>query len=222
MEERCFRGIWIPADIWLDEGLTALDKIILSEIDSLDNEGGCTASNKYLADFCGCSESKIKSSISKLKKQKLVEEVAFDGRVRILKSCIGSTTLTNAAKKTSRQLKNDRQTYKKNTADCQKLTDDTLLYNNIEYYNNKDTDKKRFRAPSYDEVKTYCNERQNNIDAQAFIDYYTSNGWKVGKNPMKDWKAAVRTWERNERNGKETKDAKTISNLADKFGGVTY
>lgn len=57
--------------------------------------------------------------------------------------------------------------------------------------------KKRFTPPTIDEVMEYCRERNNNVDAQRFVDYYTSNGWKVGKNPMKDWKAAVRTWERD-------------------------
>ena len=52
--------------------------------------------------------------------------------------------------------------------------------------------------PTLDEVKAYCKERGNRVDPERFIDYYTANGWKVGKNPMKDWKAAVRTWERSE------------------------
>ena len=56
---------------------------------------------------------------------------------------------------------------------------------------------KRFTPPTLEDVTAYCIERANNIDAQHFIDYYTSNGWLVGKNKMKDWKAAVRTWERN-------------------------
>lgn len=59
------------------------------------------------------------------------------------------------------------------------------------------TPQKRFIPPTLAEVKAYCEERHNNIDAEHFIDYYNANGWKVGKNPMKDWKAAVRTWERN-------------------------
>ena len=58
--------------------------------------------------------------------------------------------------------------------------------------------KKGFVPPTFDEVDFYCCERGNSIDPQAFIDYYTSNGWKVGNNPMKDWKAAVRTWEKRE------------------------
>lgn len=60
------------------------------------------------------------------------------------------------------------------------------------------TKRKRFEKPTLSEIKAYCIERNNNVDAQHFFDYYESNGWKVGKNSMKDWKAAVRTWERSE------------------------
>lgn len=67
------------------------------------------------------------------------------------------------------------------------------------------TQKKSFIKPNLEEIKAYCNERRNNVDAERFFDYYESNGWKVGKNPMKDWKAAVRTWERNGFTAKETK-----------------
>lgn len=60
-----------------------------------------------------------------------------------------------------------------------------------------DTKPKRFKAPSVDEVKAYITEKGYSIDAEAFVDYYTSKGWVVGKSPMKDWKAAVRTWNNN-------------------------
>lgn len=55
----------------------------------------------------------------------------------------------------------------------------------------------RFVKPTLEEVKTYCRERMNMVDAEKFMNYYESNGWKVGKNPMKDWKAAIRTWEKS-------------------------
>lgn len=55
----------------------------------------------------------------------------------------------------------------------------------------------RFVPPTVEEVAAYCRERGNNVDPERFVAYYTANGWRVGKNPMKDWKAAVRTWERN-------------------------
>ena len=61
---------------------------------------------------------------------------------------------------------------------------------------------KRFIPPSIDEVAAYCNERKNGVNAQRFIDYYETRGWMLGKTKMKDWKAAVRTWERgSERQG---------------------
>jgi hypothetical protein len=64
----------------------------------------------------------------------------------------------------------------------------------------EDKDKgkvKRFIPPTAEEVRAYCEARGNAVDPQRWMDYYTSNGWKVGKNPMKDWKAAVRTWEQS-------------------------
>ncbi len=54
-----------------------------------------------------------------------------------------------------------------------------------------------FRKPTVEEVKAYCDERGNTVNADGFWNYYTANGWRVGRNPMKDWRAAVRTWERD-------------------------
>ena len=56
----------------------------------------------------------------------------------------------------------------------------------------------KFIKPTLEEIKNYCKERSNRINAEQFIDYYEANGWKVGKNSMKDWKAAIRTWERRD------------------------
>ncbi len=53
----------------------------------------------------------------------------------------------------------------------------------------------KFVKPTIEEITSYCQERNNSVTPQAWLDHYISNGWKVGKNPMKDWQAAVRTWE---------------------------
>lgn len=58
---------------------------------------------------------------------------------------------------------------------------------------------KRFSPPSVEEVRAYCQERGNGIDPDAFVDFYQARGWRVGKSPMKDWEAAVRTWEARRR-----------------------
>lgn len=62
----------------------------------------------------------------------------------------------------------------------------------------------RFSPPSVSDVEAYCRERRNDVDPQRFVDFYASKGWKVGSQPMKDWKAAVRTWERR---GKDERSA---------------
>lgn len=65
-------------------------------------------------------------------------------------------------------------------------------------------DKHKSSKPTLQEVIDYCQERNNGVDANKWYDYYTANGWKVGRNPMKDWKATVRTWERKNLPNKET------------------
>lgn len=67
----------------------------------------------------------------------------------------------------------------------------------------------RFVSPSLEEVQEYCRERNNGIDAERFISYYQSNGWMVGRNHMKDWKATIRTWEkRDKENGFQKRNQK--------------
>ena len=85
-DNRDFKGVWIPKEIWLNEKLTYLDKFIFTEIDSLDNELHCTASNQYIASFIGCSESAVTKSISKLIDLGYISMINFDGRRRTLKS----------------------------------------------------------------------------------------------------------------------------------------
>lgn len=94
MENRDFKGVWIPKDIWLNKDLSAIDKVILAEIDSLDNEDGCYASNKYLAEFCGVSESTITRSIRKLTKLGLIESTVVtknNGSARVVKLTTSSS-----------------------------------------------------------------------------------------------------------------------------------
>jgi hypothetical protein len=67
----------------------------------------------------------------------------------------------------------------------------------------------RFIPPAVDEVQTFINENGYSVDAQRFVDFYASKGWMVGKSPMKDWKAAVRNWNRNNSGGSAAKPAPT-------------
>jgi len=88
MEEhkRAFKGIWIPKEVWQHPYLGIFEKCLWAEIDSLDNEKGCIASNTYLANLMGVTEKHISKTITKLKKYGLIIQNGFDGRTRVLTS----------------------------------------------------------------------------------------------------------------------------------------
>lgn len=79
---------------------------------------------------------------------------------------------------------------------------------------------RHFVPPTLDEVQAYCRERGNNVDAQRWYDHYTSNGWIVGRTKMKDWKAAVRTWERSGYNNGASKSGNIFLDIAREEGIV--
>ena len=71
------------------------------------------------------------------------------------------------------------------------------------------TNTKRFVPPTVEQVREYCDARGNRIDPAAFVDHYTANGWMRGKNKLKDWKAAVRTWEKNQNDNRTGTNGQT-------------
>jgi predicted phage replisome organizer len=73
--------------------------------------------------------------------------------------------------------------------------------------------KHTFKPPTLEEVQAYCKERNNKVDAEKWLNHYTSNGWMVGKVKMKDWKAAVRTWEKSEISQKPQQQKPTFNNF---------
>ena len=113
---------------------------------------------------------------------------------------------------------NNSQSTGEQQASNRQSTGEQQQYNN----NNKETKKKRnnlsilFIKPTVEDIEKYCDEKGIfGFDAQKFIDYYDSNGWKVGRNPMKDWRATVRTWVRNdnERRQKEKERERDLEGL---------
>jgi len=86
---RAFKGIWIPREIWLHPELDCFEKVLWAEIDSLDDpERGCIASNAYLCKLLKTQERTLQLSLSKLKKLGFIKYVAFDGRTRVMRSCL--------------------------------------------------------------------------------------------------------------------------------------
>lgn len=128
------------------------------------------------------------------------ESVAFD----FIKDDIDRIDGQYAAK--CETLKNNKKQMISNDNKCQQMLSNDVQDKdkdkdkNIEKENHLTVvkEKRRFSPPTLDEVKKYCAERHNDVDPQRFIDFYASKGWVVGKSPMRDWKAAVRTWEQRD------------------------
>jgi predicted phage replisome organizer len=123
------------------------------------------------------------------------------------------------------QLRNLEEICKKSTPEIEIELDKELEIEKEIHSSAKSTTtkRKRFEKPTISDIEQYCIERNNNVNAEHFFDYYESNGWKVGKNSMKDWKAAVRTWEKNNYN-KPAKSNKqnaidVVNKLMREYGG---
>lgn len=111
----------------------------------------------------------------------------------------------------------ERQKSKENKGERESVTHDvtkvTLDKNRLDKnrLDKKDSVSGKFRKPTLQEVQEYCKERGNTVDPQRFIDHYESNGWKVGgRSAMKDWKASVRTWEKNRFNSPQGKKPENV------------
>jgi DNA replication protein DnaD len=137
------------------------------------NCGSVITSRDILSFETGLSVQKIRTALDKLK---LTNEI----------------TIETSSKGTIIQVVN----YAKYQLSTNESTNHKPM-NNQQVTTNKNEKKERmlFIVPSLQEVSAYCQERNNNVDSQKFFDFYESKGWMVGKNKMKDWKAAVRTWE---------------------------
>lgn len=102
---------------------------------------------------------------------------------------------------------------KKEEAPKEKVTPKELPIEEKEKDIDKSISQKKFIKPTVDQVAAYCKERGNNVSATSFVNFYESKGWMVGTNHMKDWKAAVRTWEQKDRGGRTSFSSNTKSSF---------
>ena len=185
---------------------------------SLKNDGKLVVNDRIpyntemLASVTGHQVGTIKQALSMFKELGLIE-VLENGAIYMLdiQNFIGKgSTEADRQRLYDRRISEERKqkkiTQSRNLEEIlEKSTPEIEIEKELELEIEKDssaksttTKRKRFEKPSISDIKQYCMERNNNIIAEQFYDYYESNGWKVGKNSMKDWKAAVRTWERSE------------------------
>lgn len=199
-ERRMFAKTIVLSDAFLDMPLSA--RCLYFTLGMFADDDGFVNSPKGIMRQCGASEDDLKVLL--LKRFLL----AFDSGVIVIKHW-----------RINNYLRNDRYVETKYTDEKAMLsidqngayTDSGIPNNGIPSIGKDSIDKvsigedrkgdskgkTKFFPPTLEEVKAYCSERGNRVDAERWFDYYTSNGWKVGKNQMKDWRAAVRTWERD-------------------------
>ena len=208
MQERDFKGIWIPREIWLASELTLLEKIFLVEIDSLDNEQNCYASNAYFAEFFGISKGRCTQIIKSLEAKGFIQIQLIRDKNVITKRVL------RVVRKLNTPIAKTKQGYLENAEG-----------NNTSINNTDIGDKppKRFTKPSLAQVTEYKNQNQYISDPQAFIDYHESRGWVVGRSPMKDWKSAFRRWETNQKKwSKENANKQSSSERRSDYASNLY
>lgn len=213
---------------------------------SLKNDGKLVVNERIpynaemLASVTGHQVGTIKQALSMFKELGLIE-VLENGAIYMLdiQNFIGKGS-TEADRqrlydrRISEERKQNKLTQSRNLEEiCKKSTPEIELEKDIKIEKeihssakSTTTKRKRFEKPTLSQITQYCLERNNNVNAEQFYDYYESNGWKVGKNAMKDWKACVRTWERNgydkpikKKNNKQD-TLNDMRDLMNEYGGV--
>lgn len=153
--------------------------------------------NRKLAELTNMDFDTVTVAMELLKKIGLVT-ILESGEIYVnqLENLIGSKSVGAFKKQQQRLLRGQKEDKCPPEIEIEKEID--IDIEEKEIY--KEKEKKRFKKPTVEEIEEYCKERSNGINAQSFIDFYESKDWMIGKNKMKDWKAAIRTWERKRSN----------------------
>jgi hypothetical protein len=140
------------------------------------------------------TDSQIEKALTSLRSAAMIDLYEVDGR-SYLQMRTWNRHQSIRAKKSKYPAPDDVNTLASN---CMQMQADVPVIQSNPNPNPSMKTRARFTPPTVDEVDAYCKERGNGVDAQKFVDFYASKGWMVGKNSMKDWKAAVRTWEKGD------------------------
>jgi hypothetical protein len=171
-ENRDFKGVWIPKEIWLNTDLSIIEKVLLVEIDSLDNsERGCFASNEYLASFVQLSEGRVANIISDLKKRKFIIQVFFDGRNRGLRISKSESSfnenvkpdLTKTGKQSTRKREHNNTVNKTTNNTDYILSENSKEFSPIEINGNEIKEKKNGKVNPFQLISELQNiEKEKN------------------------------------------------------------
>ena len=226
-ERRMFAKTIIDSDAFLDMPVTA--RLLYYDLSMRADDDGFVNSPKKIMRMVGASQ----DDLTILALRKFI--IGFDNGVLVIKhwrihNYIRKDTYNETPYKEQKsQLELDENNaYRLASTDSPLLVDgpstqDRLGKDRVGKEREEDTPPTKrtvFTPPTVEEIRAYCEERKNSVDPERFHSYYSSNGWMVGKAKMKDWKAAVRTWERNgfqNNKGRVAIDTNAEDDLADVF-----
>lgn len=199
----------LPACVRYDEHLKPNEKLLYSEITALASKTGiCYASNKYFADLYKVENETVSRWIKHLGELNYIStEIIYKNDTKEIDKRIIKINGTPIDEKVGTYIPNNQEGYCENSQEGidKKVKENNTSINNTSM-NNKENIKRKFIPPTLEEIEAYCRDRNNNVDAKKFFDYYSVSDWKDkdGK-PVKNWKQKIITWEgsRNKNTSKE-------------------
>ncbi len=209
-ERRMFAKTIIDSDAFIDMPVTS--RLLYYDLAMRADDDGFVNSPKKIMRMIGASE----TDLAVLVQKKFI--IPFDNGIVVIKhwrihNYIRKDTYNETKYKEQKALLSydENNAYTLPSTERPRLVDEPLTQVRLGKDSlgkdsiGKDKERGRFTPPTLSEVTEYCNERNNGVDPEAFISFYQSKGWKVGNQSMKDWKAAVVTWEKREQNEKKPK-----------------
>ena len=208
-EKRMFSKSIIDSDSFLE--MPATSQLLYFHLSMRADDDGFINKPKSIMRMVGCKDDDIKVLFAK----KYV--IPFESGIVVIKhwrinNYIRQDTYhkTNYTDEMAMLELDENNAYRLSVTESLRISDENTTQISIDKNrldkNRLDKGVSRFTPPTYEEVKEYCDERNNGIDPQRFIDFYESKGWLVGKTKMKDWKACVRTWEARSDSNKAEED----------------
>ena len=203
-EKRMFSKKIIDTDWFMD--MPATTQNLYFHLSMRADDDGFVASPRRIVKLIGASEDDYKLLIAK----KFV--ITFESGVCVIKdwrinNYLRSDRYTETVYQEEKHLLNVKENGEYEVGIPTGIPEvSTVSYSNSNSISNSNNiNNNIFKKPSIEEVREYCKERNNNIKAEEFIDFYESKGWYVGKNKMKDWKASVRLWEQRDKKTQQSK-----------------
>lgn len=216
----------LPSSVRYDNRLKPNEKLLYSEITALSNKTGlCYATNKYFADLYEVENETISRWIKHLKELQYIDvEIIYKEETKEIDKRVIKINGIPIDKNINTYIPNNQEGYCENNQEGidKKVKENNTSINNTSMNIKENIKRKVFKKPTVEELKEYCISASLSVDYQYFYDYYESNGWKVGKNLMKDWKATLRNWNRrNNQSKKETSSNYEVGKIYE-YDGVKY